>query len=79
MKISLDNAPLDRSGNTVLTTQLQQLIDEIASAGGGTLVVTPGIWLTGTLVLPLILPCIWKPVPVFAPAQTLPITSIRRR
>ncbi|MCM7167305.1 glycoside hydrolase family 28 protein [Enterobacter quasiroggenkampii] len=52
MKISLDNAPLDRSGNTVLTTQLQQLIDEIASAGGGTLVVTPGIWLTGTLVLP---------------------------
>lgn len=52
MKISLHNTSLDRSGKTPLTAQLQQLIDEIDRAGGGTLVVSPGDWLTGTLVLP---------------------------
>ena len=52
MKISLHNTALDRSGNTPLTAQLQQLIDEIDRAGGGTLVVSPGDWMTGTLVLP---------------------------
>ena len=52
MKISLHNTTIDRSGKTPLTAQLQQLIDEIDRAGGGTLVVSPGDWMTGTLVLP---------------------------
>ncbi|MEX3019938.1 glycoside hydrolase family 28 protein [Kluyvera sp. STS39-E] len=52
MKISLHSTSLDRSGKTPLTAQLQQLIDEIDRAGGGTLVVSAGDWMTGTLVLP---------------------------
>ncbi|EAN4945056.1 glycoside hydrolase family 28 protein [Salmonella enterica] len=52
MKLSLDTLPLDRSGNTVVTTQLQLLIDEIDHAGGGMLTIPPGIWRTGTLILP---------------------------
>ena len=52
MKISLHNTSLDRSGKTPLTAQLQQLIDEIDRAGGGTLVVSAGDWMTGTLILP---------------------------
>lgn len=52
MKISLHNTSLDRSGKTPLTAQLQQLIDEIDRAGGGTLVVPSGEWMTGTLILP---------------------------
>lgn len=52
MKLSLEQLDLDRSGLTSVTTALQSLIDTIDQAGGGTLVVTPGIWLTGTLVLP---------------------------
>lgn len=52
MKLSLDTLPLDRSGNTVVTTQLQLLIDEIDRAGGGMLTIPPGIWRTGTLILP---------------------------
>ncbi|MDK9605068.1 glycoside hydrolase family 28 protein [Lelliottia wanjuensis] len=52
MKLSLENISLDRSGQTPVTSTLQSLIDQLAAAGGGTLVVTPGIYLTGTLVLP---------------------------
>ncbi|WP_371972903.1 glycoside hydrolase family 28 protein [Lelliottia nimipressuralis] len=52
MKLSLENISLDRSGSTPVTTALQELIDTLAVNGGGTLVVTPGIYLTGTLVLP---------------------------
>ncbi len=52
MKLSLENVSLDRSGQTPVTSTLQNLIDQLAAAGGGTLVVTPGIYLTGTLVLP---------------------------
>lgn len=52
MKLSLENSSLDKTGNTVVTTQLQQMIDEIGRAGGGTLTLTPGIYRTGTLVLP---------------------------
>ncbi|MDK9357069.1 glycoside hydrolase family 28 protein [Lelliottia sp. V106_10] len=52
MKLSLENVSLDRSGQTPVTSTLQSLIDQLAAAGGGTLVVTPGIYLTGTLVLP---------------------------
>lgn len=52
MKLSLENVSLDRSGQTSVTSTLQSLIDQLAAAGGGTLVVTPGIYLTGTLVLP---------------------------
>lgn len=52
MKLSLETLPLDRSGNTVVTTQLQLLIDEIDHAGGGMLTIPPGIWCTGTLILP---------------------------
>lgn len=52
MKLSLDNVDLDRSGASRVTATLQGLIDTLARAGGGTLVVTPGIYLTGTLVLP---------------------------
>ena len=52
MKLSLEHRDLDRRGLTSVTASLQSLIDTIAQAGGGTLVVTPGIWLTGTLVLP---------------------------
>lgn len=52
MKISLHDTSFDRSGKTPLTAQLQHLIDEIDRAGGGTLVVSPGDWMTGTLVLP---------------------------
>ena len=61
MKISLHNTSLDRSGKTPLTAQLQQLIDEIDRAGGGTLVVPSGDWMTGTLILHRISPSIWKP------------------
>lgn len=52
MKLSLDDFPLDRSGKTVITDKLQSLIDAIDRAGGGTLVVTPGVYCTGTLRLP---------------------------
>lgn len=52
MKLSLENVSLDRSGQTPVTSTLQSLIDQLAAAGGGTLVVTPGIYLTGTLALP---------------------------
>ncbi len=52
MKLSLDTVSLDRRGESVVTRQLQQLIDEIDRAGGGTLVVTPGVYCTGTLILP---------------------------
>lgn len=52
MKLSLENVSLDRSGQTPVTSTLQSLIDQLAAAEGGTLVVTPGIYLTGTLVLP---------------------------
>ncbi|MEG1210651.1 MAG: glycoside hydrolase family 28 protein [Leclercia sp.] len=52
MKLSLENVALDRSGLTLVTSTLQGCIDTLAQAGGGTLVVTPGTYLTGTLVLP---------------------------
>ena len=52
MKITLSDTSLDRSGQISLTAEFQQLIDEIERAGGGTLVVSPGDWMTGTLVLP---------------------------
>ncbi|MRS90889.1 glycoside hydrolase family 28 protein [Enterobacteriaceae bacterium RIT714] len=52
MKLSLENVVLDRSGRTLVTSTLQRLIDTLQQAGGGTLVVTPGIYLTGTLILP---------------------------
>ncbi|MCU6665130.1 glycoside hydrolase family 28 protein [Silvania hatchlandensis] len=52
MKLSLDDVNLDRSGLSLVTHTLQGLIDTLAQAGGGTLVVTPGTYLTGTLVLP---------------------------
>ena len=52
MKLSLENVVLDRSGLTPVTDLLQGLIATLAQAGGGTLVITPGTYLTGTLVLP---------------------------
>lgn len=52
MKLSLENSSLDKTGNTVVTAQLQQMIDEIGRAGGGMLTLTPGVYRTGTLVLP---------------------------
>ncbi|HFZ8994147.1 TPA: glycoside hydrolase family 28 protein [Citrobacter freundii] len=52
MELSLKHVSLDRSGKTVLTARLQQIIDEIDLAGGGKLIFTPGIYCTGTLVLP---------------------------
>lgn len=52
MKLSLDDVDLDRSGLSLVTHTLQGVIDTLAQAGGGTLVVTPGTYLTGTLVLP---------------------------
>nr|WP_318381004.1 glycosyl hydrolase family 28 protein [uncultured Enterobacter sp.] len=52
MNLSLAQVEIDRSGNSVVTTQLQMLIDQLARAGGGTLTLTPGNYLTGTLVLP---------------------------
>lgn len=52
MKLTLDSVSVDRHGTSVVTRQLQQLIDEIGSAGGGTLVITPGVYCTGTLILP---------------------------
>lgn len=52
MKLSLENVELDRSGTTLVTSTLQGLIDQLAAAGGGKLVVTPGLYLSGTLVLP---------------------------
>jgi Endopolygalacturonase len=52
MKISLEHAGLDNTGSQPVTAQLQQIIDTLGAAGGGTLTVPPGIWLTGTLVLP---------------------------
>ena len=52
MKLSLENVELDRSGMTAVTVELQHAITTLAQAGGGTLVVTPGTYLTGTLILP---------------------------
>lgn len=52
MKLSLEHTGLDNTGATPVTAQLQQMIDTLAAAGGGTLVIPPGVWLTGTLVLP---------------------------
>lgn len=52
MNITLEHAGLDNTGASPVTAQLQQRIDTLAAAGGGTLTVPPGIWLTGTLVLP---------------------------
>lgn len=52
MKISLEHAGLDNTGSQPVTAQLQHMIDTLGAAGGGTLTVPPGIWLTGTLVLP---------------------------
>ncbi|MCU6670236.1 glycosyl hydrolase family 28 protein [Enterobacteriaceae bacterium H4N4] len=52
MKLSLDDIDLDRSGLSLVTHTLQGLIDTLGQAGGGTLVVTPGTYLIGTLVLP---------------------------
>lgn len=52
MKISLDTVNINRDGTELVTGLLQHLIDDIQTAGGGTLVVTPGIYRTGTLVLP---------------------------
>ncbi|WP_436856494.1 glycoside hydrolase family 28 protein [Citrobacter tructae] len=52
MKRVIDPLSLDRSGKTVVTEQLQQHIDDIDQARGGTLVLPPGIYRTGTLVLP---------------------------
>lgn len=52
MKLSLEQAGLDNTGTRPVTAQLQQMIDTLAAAGGGTLTIPPGVWLTGTLVLP---------------------------
>jgi polygalacturonase len=52
MDISLEQLTLCRTGQYPVTQILQATIDRIADSGGGTLTVTPGIYLTGTLVLP---------------------------
>lgn len=52
MKISLEDVEIDRGGITPVTHILQQLINTLGYSGGGMLIVTPGIYLTGTLVLP---------------------------
>lgn len=52
MKLSLDTVNINRDGSVLVTSLLQQVIDEIRASGGGTLVVTPGIYRTGTLLLP---------------------------
>lgn len=51
MNLTLENVELDRTGASPVTATLQGLLDELAMSGGGTLVVTPGIYLTGTLVM----------------------------
>ncbi|ACS84778.1 glycoside hydrolase family 28 protein [Musicola paradisiaca] len=52
MRISLDEVTINRDGSVLVTALLQRMIDKIHDAGGGTLIVTPGIYRTGTLVLP---------------------------
>ena len=52
MKISLDTVSINRDGGELVTSILQNLINNIKEAGGGTLVITPGTYRTGTLVLP---------------------------
>lgn len=52
MHISTESLNISREGKELVTARLQQAIDLIDATGGGTLVVTPGIYLTGTLVLP---------------------------
>lgn len=52
MKISLDKVNINRDGAELVTDILQNLINNIREAGGGTLVITPGTYRTGTLILP---------------------------
>ena len=47
--ISTQDLGLIPDGQTLQTRALQRAIDRIASSGGGRLVVTPGIYLTGAL------------------------------
>ncbi len=46
-----DKLNLPADGKTLCTTQLQQTIDRIAKKGGGTLVLSPGTYLTGSIFL----------------------------
>ena len=46
-----DKQKILSDGKTICTTQLQQAIDRISKRGGGTLVLTPGIYLSGSIFL----------------------------
>lgn len=46
-----DQLQVPADGKTLCTTQLQQTIDRIAKKGGGTLVLSPGTYLTGSIFL----------------------------
>ncbi len=46
-----DKQKIPADGKTLCTTQLQQAIDHIAKKGKGTLVLTPGTYLTGSIFL----------------------------
>lgn len=52
MNITLDQIELCRDGTRDVTAILQDCINQIAQVGGGTLIVTAGTYLTGTLHLP---------------------------
>uniref|UniRef100_UPI00402531BE hypothetical protein n=1 Tax=Segatella hominis TaxID=2518605 RepID=UPI00402531BE len=51
LKSDVLSIPAD--GKTICTTQLQQAIDRISKRGGGTLVLTPGTYLSGSIFLKL--------------------------
>lgn len=46
-----DKQKIPADGKTLCTSQLQQAIDRIAKGGWGTLVLTPGIYLSGSIFL----------------------------
>lgn len=48
-----DKQKIPADGKTLCTSQLQQAIDRIAKRGWGTLVLTPGTYLSGSIFLKL--------------------------
>ena len=51
LNLSADKLKIPADGKTLCTVQLQQAIDRIAKKGGGTLVLTPGTYLSGSIFL----------------------------
>lgn len=48
------------NGETLCTSAFADAINALSEQGGGHLVVPAGVWLTGPIVLKVILTCIWK-------------------